>query len=547
MELGRVEGGASGDVSSFSRKRPSWSTGSPSSFCYAFVLDDPTGDLPEDSVGFSFGEGGVEVVDGETQEHHCLWAWDAVYGVLPIRDSDDPTDMELFCMTVVGVGALQLECNDAFALAKAFCDNAPAGMSPDAPHAPTRAAAPPGPFERHRHDRSSARRAQGSARRSRARTPARTPAPAEDEGSGFAPTPPASICARGGPRGSVAALVVFVVGGLVAYCAVLDEHVDARTGGSVRPPNSSAAARVSRRWTAVDALYFATTTVATVGYGDLHPHTTYGRAFTCCFALFGVFGVGFAVGSVGNFMRLRAEARREQQTATMIKNTRLVSTKGGAPREKGRFKLARSYSKATLQRMRRARQGAAAFARHTRWLRRCLGLRKRQVVQYYRYAKALAPLVPVLGAGLLLAPIEGWSLGEAFYVACVTLTSVGFGDYSPATQLGRLFAVFYIPLGIFGVFGVVAKLVEVRMLEKNKAGSIREILEMDKDGDGKVNCGEFQLFMLKAMGKVKGSDLALLREQFRVLDKSGDGLLSAEDITPASEKEAEAVRKKIAV
>ena len=53
--------------------------------------------------------------------------------------------------------------------------------------------------------------------------------------------------------------------------------------------------------------------------------------------------------------------------------------------------------------------------------------------------------------------------------------------------------------------------------------------------------------MLKAMGKVKGSDLALLREQFRVLDKSGYGLLSAEDITAASEKEAEAMRKKIAV
>jgi len=183
-------------------------------------------------VGFSFGEGGVEVVDGETQEHHCLWAWATVYGVLPIRDSYDPTDMELFCMTVVGVGDLQLECNDAFALAKAFCDNAPAGVSPDAPHAPTQAAAPLSPFERLRHDRSSARRAQGSARRPRARTPS----PAEcDEGSGLAPPPPASICARGGPRGSVAALVAFVVGGLVAYCAVLDEHVDARTGGLRRP------------------------------------------------------------------------------------------------------------------------------------------------------------------------------------------------------------------------------------------------------------------------------------------------------------------------
>jgi potassium channel subfamily K, other eukaryote len=528
---------------------------SPSSsiYYYAFVLDDPTGDLPEDSVGFSFSERGVKVVDGETQEHHCLWAWDAVYGVLPIRDSDDPTDMELFCISVLGVGNLQLECNDAFALAKAFCDNAPAGVSPDAPEQPPPSSAYTRPAPRRRLSLTLGSGRRGSGRRD-APSPAPAPAAAEAAAAAaaaagedsFAPPPPASICARGGPRGSVAALVVFVVGGLVAYCAVLDEHVDARTGGSVRPPNSTeAAARVSRRWTAVDALYFATTTVATVGYGDLYPTTPAGRAFTCFFAFFGVFGVGFAVGSVGNFVRLRAEARREQQTAEMIRNTRRVDKagEGGAPGTKGKIRFARSFSTATLQRMRLARQGAAVFARHTRWLRRCLGLRKRQVVQYYRYAKALAPLVPVLGAGLLLAPIEGWSLGEAFYVACVTLTSVGFGDYSPATQLGRLFAVFYIPLGIFGIFRVIAKLVEVRMLGKNKAGSIKEILKMDKNGDGEVNCGEFQLFMLKAMGKVKGSDLALLRQQFRVLDKSGDGMLSAEDITAESEKEAEAVRK----
>ena len=61
---------------------------------------------------------------------------------------------------------------------------------------------------------------------------------------------------------------------------------------------------------------------------------------------------------------------------------------------------------------------------------------------------------------------------------------------------------------------------------------------MDKDGDGEVNCVEFQLFMLRSMGKVKGSDLALLREQFIALDVTGDGVLNADDITDETEANA---------
>ena len=37
--------------------------------------------------------------------------------------------------------------------------------------------------------------------------------------------------------------------------------------------------------------------------------------------------------------------------------------------------------------------------------------------------------------------------------------------------------------------------------------------------------------MLKAMSKVTETDLDLLEEQFNMLDKSGDGILSAQDIT----------------
>jgi len=47
-------------------------------------------------------------------------------------------------------------------------------------------------------------------------------------------------------------------------------------------------------WTWEDSLYFTTSTITTVGYGDLTPHTYYGRLFTVPLMLIGV-GVGLYV------------------------------------------------------------------------------------------------------------------------------------------------------------------------------------------------------------------------------------------------------------
>lgn len=41
-------------------------------------------------------------------------------------------------------------------------------------------------------------------------------------------------------------------------------------------------------WRWIDSLYFSTVTLATVGYGDLHPATDLGKAFTIGYILLGV-------------------------------------------------------------------------------------------------------------------------------------------------------------------------------------------------------------------------------------------------------------------
>jgi voltage-gated potassium channel len=47
--------------------------------------------------------------------------------------------------------------------------------------------------------------------------------------------------------------------------------------------------------------------------------------------------------------------------------------------------------------------------------------------------------------------VEGWSLLDAVYFSVVTIATVGYGDITPTTALGKIFTIGYIFAGI-GIF-----------------------------------------------------------------------------------------------
>jgi voltage-gated potassium channel len=62
----------------------------------------------------------------------------------------------------------------------------------------------------------------------------------------------------------------------------------------------------------VNAYYFSVITVATVGYGDITPHTTAGKIFTTIYVLIGV-------GIITTFLSVRMQ-RRGEKVANRKKN-----------------------------------------------------------------------------------------------------------------------------------------------------------------------------------------------------------------------------------
>lgn len=49
--------------------------------------------------------------------------------------------------------------------------------------------------------------------------------------------------------------------------------------------------------------------------------------------------------------------------------------------------------------------------------------------------------------------LEGWSWLDSLYFSVTTLTTIGYGDFSPQTDLGKIFTLVYIVIGVALILG----------------------------------------------------------------------------------------------
>lgn len=82
-------------------------------------------------------------------------------------------------------------------------------------------------------------------------------------------------------------------------------------------------------------------------------------------------------------------------------------------------------------------------------------------------------LIQLVGGTMCYQWIEGWSAVDALYFCVATLTTVGYGDLTPATDLGKLFTVGYITTGI-GLFVSFATLIAQRLVTNAAAAAPQE-------------------------------------------------------------------------
>ena len=65
------------------------------------------------------------------------------------------------------------------------------------------------------------------------------------------------------------------------------------------------------------------------------------------------------------------------------------------------------------------------------------------------YRELLITTIVILAVGSVVYHfLEGWKWIDCLYFSVITLTTIGYGDFSPQTDAGKLFTIFYILIGL---------------------------------------------------------------------------------------------------
>lgn len=142
-------------------------------------------------------------------------------------------------------------------------------------------------------------------------------------------------------------------------------------------------------------------------------------------------------------------------------------------------------------------------------------------IPLYPYAVAAAlPILLLLVGAAGYRFIEGWSVPDVFYMAVITLTTVGFDEVHPLSPAGRTFTMFYSMGGIFVLFYATASIIGavVRGDLLDLLGSRRMEHQLSHLKDHVIVCG------VGRMGRLICQQFSMQRVEFVVIDRDATAL-----------------------
>ena len=113
--------------------------------------------------------------------------------------------------------------------------------------------------------------------------------------------------------------------------------------------------------------------------------------------------------------------------------------------------------------------------------------------------------------------LEGWSILDSLYVTVQTVTTVGFGDVTPRTVLGRVFATLFMMVGVGVVLYALTSTVQT-IVHSELFAQYGHSRKMSKMRDHFIICGAGRVgsHLIRSLRAVDGKFLVLETDQKRV-------------------------------
>ncbi|KAL6859221.1 voltage-gated potassium channel [Trichoderma novae-zelandiae] len=199
-------------------------------------------------------------------------------------------------------------------------------------------------------------------------------------------------------------------------------------------------------WGFLDAVYWADVTLFTVGFGDFTPTTRLGQALMIPYAIVGIISLGLVIGSVRNLTmdggKRRVLARMEEKRRR--RTLRTITRRGNddilepiedgldTPRTPADKSLSNEYErrKAEFALMRKIQ---AMTSTRRKWM--ALGISVLVWLVFW-----------MVGAVVFMRAekrYQDWSYFDSFYFCFIAWTTIGYGDFTPVSNAGKSFFVFW--------------------------------------------------------------------------------------------------------
>ncbi|KAK4160065.1 outward-rectifier potassium channel TOK1 [Cladorrhinum sp. PSN259] len=204
-------------------------------------------------------------------------------------------------------------------------------------------------------------------------------------------------------------------------------------------------------WDYLDAVYWATVTLFTVGFGDFSPASNLGRALLIPFALIGIVSLGLVIGSIRS---LALDRGRRRLNARMVEKKRREMLRDLAIKGEDKILEPVSGEHAIISPSQPNRK-FTEYERREKEFKLMRQIQRNASRKRRWYALTISTItwatLWLVGARVFQqceAKYGNWSYFDSVYFAFISLTTIGYGDITPNSNPGKSFWVFWALLAL---------------------------------------------------------------------------------------------------